>query len=598
MTNRARFLALIALGGLGISMARGQTTIATLCLSVLIWIVWSWISFLWFSTRELEALRVVRKINGREQSTGVLWASRKVEIELVLECQDNIFRTAQRIRDVLPENLKLDSTPSNPGPNAPRWLASLWRPLSNLVLFEQEKMSANEICVQKPQSMIRVAYDAYALGAGELVMPGVRIEFYDPWKFFRKEVFVEAKQSFLVLPNFIPLKDMTPILKKLSVIPRQGLHRYQRPGIGFELLELREYVDGDPPKSIAWKASARREKLMARQYESEVPVRVQMVLDGTASTRVGGFGLRLIDQITSVAATLAHSVIHAGDAVGSYLIGDTETQHIPSATGTKGFYQQMQGMAKFATNSCPSQTQASVTLLETAYAICNERFPELLDPQMNPISMSSFSWLITRTTRQRTQLAAAIAELYDLSPITQVELNWNAPLLAKYLARFLSECGSPWMAPMVSSTDTSWLRSSARSNLLAKAIQSAISRARDNEVFVVITELTGMQFHRSDFFEALKIAKAKHHRVAVVIPSPTFVRPKPFTLEGRILNASDLRQEAEHLRLHEWMAPLKRNLAKLGIPVAISGEAKTMRLVLSEIEIARDGRVGAAGARQ
>jgi hypothetical protein len=258
----------------------------------------------------------------------------------------------------------------------------------------------------------------------------------------------------------------------------------------------------------------------------------------------------------------------------------------------------MQGMAKFATNSCPSQTQASVALLETAYAICNERFPELLDPQINPISMSSFSFLITRATRQRTQLAAVMAELYDLSPITQVELNWNAPLLAKYLARFLSECGSPWMAPMISSTDTSWLRSSARSNLLAKAIQSAVGRARDNEVFVVITELTGMQFHRSDFFEALKIAKAKHHRVAVVIPSPTFVRPKPFTLEGRILSASDLRQEAEHLRLHEWMAPLKRNLAKLGIPVAISGEAKTMRLVLSEIDIARDGRVSAAGAKR
>lgn len=598
MTNRARFLALIALGGLGISMARGQTTISTLCLSVLVWIAWSWISFLWFSARELEALRVVRKFNGREELTGILWANRKVDIELVLECQDGAFRAAQRIRDVLPENLQLDQTQSDSGSSTRPWLASLWRPLRNLVFIEQENRNGNEIGIQKPQKIVRAAYSAHALGAGELVMPGVRIEFHDPWKFFRKETFVEAKQSFLVLPSFVPWKDTSPILKKLSVIPRQGLHRYQRPGIGFELLELREYVDGDPPKSIAWKASARREKLMARQYESEVPVRVQLILDGTASTRVGGFGLRLIDQITSVAATLAHSVVHSGDAVGSYLVGDTETQHIPSATGTKGFYQQLQGMAKFATNSCPSQTQASVALLETAYAICNERFPELLDPQINPISMSSFSLLITRATRQRTQLAAIMAELYDLSPITQVELHWNAPLLAQYLVRFLSECGSPWMAPMVSSTDTSWLRSSARSGLLAKAIQSAVGRARDNEVFIVITELTGMQFHRSDFFETLKIAKAKHHRVAVVIPSPTFVRPKSLALENRILSASELRQEAEHMRLHEWMAPLKRNLAKLGIPVAISGEAKTMRLVLSEIEIARDGRVGEAGARR
>lgn len=579
-------------------MARGQTTVASLCLSVLVWIVWSWLSFLWYSARELESLRIVRKVNGREQSSGVLWASRQVDIDLVLEHQEGVFRVTNRIRDVIPENLQLIQRRSVPIDSLPRWFSTLWRPLKTLLLIEDELLQSNEMRLRKPLEEIHCSYSALALGAGEVILPGVRIEFQDPWKFFRKDSFVEAKQTFQVLPSFVPLKDGSPILKKVSVIPRQGIHRHQRAGIGFELLELREYVDGDPPKSIAWKASARREKLMSRQYETEVPVRVQLILDGTASTRVGGFGLRLVDQITSVAATIAHSVIHSGDAAGAYLIGDHQTQYVPSATGAKGFYRQMQAMAKFASNPSPSETPLSPEMLETAYAICNERFPELLDPQVNPIAMTSFSFLLTRAIRQRTQLAAVMAELYSLSSVTQVELTWKDSLIAKYLNRFLAECGTPWMAPLISSSDISRYRSAAKSSFLAKAIHSAIGRARDNEVFVIVAELLGTQLNRDDFLEACKVAKAKHHRVAVIIPSPTFVRPKLISLENKTTNASHLRQEAEHLRLIELMLPIKRNLAKLGIPLAASGEAKAMRLVLSEIDIARDGRLGTTRSKR
>jgi uncharacterized protein (DUF58 family) len=46
---------------------------------------------------------------------------------------------------------------------------------------------------------------------------------------------------------------------------------------GDELHQLRPYRAGDPPRSIAWKHSARRDTLLVREYEK--PVGVDVLLD-------------------------------------------------------------------------------------------------------------------------------------------------------------------------------------------------------------------------------------------------------------------------------------------------------------------------------
>src|SRR5439155_22878703 len=50
---------------------------------------------------------------------------------------------------------------------------------------------------------------------------------------------------------------------------------------------LRDYLPGDPPKTIAWKVSARRDRLITKEFESEVPVRCTLFVDISHSVRVG-----------------------------------------------------------------------------------------------------------------------------------------------------------------------------------------------------------------------------------------------------------------------------------------------------------------------
>ena len=70
-------------------------------------------------------------------------------------------------------------------------------------------------------------------------------------------------------------------------LPQQGsdpLHTRAHAN-GEELHQLRPYRAGDPPRSIAWKHSARRDTLLVREYEK--PIGIEVVLDWRALAPLG-----------------------------------------------------------------------------------------------------------------------------------------------------------------------------------------------------------------------------------------------------------------------------------------------------------------------
>ena len=199
-----------------------------------------------------------------------------------------------------------------------------------------------------------------------------------------------------------------------------------------------------------------------------------------------------------------------------------------------------------------------------------------------------------------------MAELYNLSITTQVEMVLDENELAKYLLKFLCESGMPWMAPIVSISDVAIQYSPVRVRLLTQALTAAISHAHDNEVFVLVADLLGDTASMDELLSAIRIAKSKHHRVAVICPSPTLHRPKSKsssvsakTVSAKTVSAktvAELRLLAEGIWLGELALPLKRSLTKLGVPMSIAGEPKATGLVLSEIAMAKSGRLTAQGS--
>ncbi len=598
MTWRARWLIGVALVGLVLSAFRGQSLTVLLVLSVLIWITVEWCRFQLRVYREFPRYRFERLVNGQSQPASHLWAGRNVHITLRVRCQQPITPT-MTIFDWVPEILEpveaIDAEVES-GEVIIATIAPSPRPLESFLhklarWFNAFVANSKEASKNPHQWQLtsrckegQFVYRGRLRAAGRLCLPGLRVVLSDPYGFFQHHAFVPLEMSFRVLPPFFDSGEMAPVIKRSNSLPQHGVHRLQRSGMGSELLELREYVDGDPPKSIAWKVSARRDRLMTRQYESEVPVRLQLFLDGSMHARIGGYGQRLLDQLNYVAASVAKAAISVGDPVGAYLVDERGTRHLSSVSGEKGFHQLLKEIADF-TELPQLQLQAlTSTHLERAHRLFKERYPELLDRSYNSVPFA-----FRRSSRLRYELAAGLATVLNLQPLEQMESMFDDLKLANHIQSFVTRMGMAWMEP-ISSQASDNERGKKQIQQLSESIVRAVLHARDNEVFVVLADLMECAPHVDALLPAFRLALARHHRIVVVCPTSTFLRPGSGSLEWKSDRLQDLLFAAEQGRLQEMAEDWKKAMVKHGIAMTFSGEQSAIRLILSEMRLAREGR--------
>ena len=621
MTPRGRWMALPGLVGLFLGVLRGQAELSLLSLSVLVWLAVEWALFSWRVWVELPAFQIERTVNGRAEPTGLLWAGRVVTITVCvtlasrrrsdgLRRRDGLLSIGPLVlfHDVVPENIKVLSKRVE---SARRMDASSVRPNPSSSVIEHSDgrgvhptgsegpLDANEFTVRERCTSVTFTYTARVRSAGQVVLPGLRLTLKDAQGFFLAERFVSLPQTFRVLPAYAEAGDVHPMVKRTNSLPQHGIHRLQRSGLGSELLELREYVPGDPPKAIAWKVSARRDKLMTRQYESEVPVRVQLFLDGSMGTRLGGFGCRLLDQTTYVAASVARAAISVGDPVGAILFDERGTKRLPPQGGERGFYRLLDALADFSINPAPPAQSLTPQMIAAAMSLAGERYPELLDGRVNQVPFTIFpilSWN-RRRFRERFLLAGVLAEVFQLTALEQVRMMHEPSFMAECVQRFLTQAGVAWMEPLVA-LHGGWSSDGTRLDALADALVKGVTRARDNEVFVILADLLDDAPGVSRLLPAVKMALGRHHRVAFVCPSRTFRRPTASSIEPATDSVEDLLVAAEQINTRELATGLQRELRRLGAAVTCSGEAAAIHMVLSEMGIARTGRMSPAGVRR
>jgi uncharacterized protein (DUF58 family) len=83
-----------------------------------------------------------------------------------------------------------------------------------------------------------------------------------------------------------------------------------------EVRELRDHVPGDPFKRIAWKASARRGRLLVRELERDERDVVWLVVDASVELWAGPPGEAPLDRVADDVATLAARHLRGGARVG------------------------------------------------------------------------------------------------------------------------------------------------------------------------------------------------------------------------------------------------------------------------------------------
>jgi uncharacterized protein (DUF58 family) len=113
-----------------------------------------------------------------------------------------------------------------------------------------------------------------------------------------------------------------------------ALRTSRRRGGESEFERLREYRTGDEFRSIDWKATARRQKLISREYQLESNQSILFLLDAGRLMTARTQGLSLFDHALNATLMLSHIAARAGDHVGLLAFADGIKSYAPPAGGS------------------------------------------------------------------------------------------------------------------------------------------------------------------------------------------------------------------------------------------------------------------------
>jgi uncharacterized protein (DUF58 family) len=144
----------------------------------------------------------------------------------------------------------------------------------------------------------------------------VHLRAHDRFRLFTWERRLEQPAPLKVFP----LPDtLRALVRPLQTQVSTGSHVAPQRGDGIEFADLRPFLPGDRPRSINWRATARRGGLMVNQRHPERATDVVLFLDSFQDVRGAAGGT--LDQAVGAAASLAAAYLRQRDRVGLVSFG-------------------------------------------------------------------------------------------------------------------------------------------------------------------------------------------------------------------------------------------------------------------------------------
>jgi uncharacterized protein (DUF58 family) len=176
----------------------------------------------------------------------------------------------------------------------------------------------------------RVGYAVKTVRRGDGVFGDLHLRVAGPLGLAWRQRRIARADAVRVIPGVLEVKRYR-LLGMRNRLREAGFRSVRQRGEGGAFESLREYVRGDDPRTLDWKASARRGSLIVRQFELERRQNVVIVIDaGRLMTQKVGDRERL-DYALTAALLLADVARVHDDAVGLLVFSDKVETFIPPA---------------------------------------------------------------------------------------------------------------------------------------------------------------------------------------------------------------------------------------------------------------------------
>jgi len=183
-----------------------------------------------------------------------------------------------------------------------------------------------------PRGAVDIAGGVTGMARGEASLGDVALRVRTPLGLVARTLRYELGDRVLVAPSLAGVRRF----RWLAVHHRlatAGVRDTRQRGEGRTFANLREYVIGDDPRHIDWKASARRSRPITREFTIEQAQTVYLLIDaGRSMTQIAGTYSRF-EYALSSALVLADVASTAGDRVGAMVFDDQLRALVPAQRG-------------------------------------------------------------------------------------------------------------------------------------------------------------------------------------------------------------------------------------------------------------------------
>ncbi|GMO49003.1 MAG: DUF58 domain-containing protein [Termitinemataceae bacterium] len=229
-------------------------------------------------------------------------------------------------------------------------------------------------------------------------------------RFWRLKIVHECSTVGKTYPNFSVLAKQQSIN---AILQHGGEKKTRKRGLGMEFDSLREWQSGDTGRAIDWRATARRKKIIVRQYQEESDQNVLIILDS-------GFRLHRRDTYSNADATcvtqfdfalnsgllLAYSALKHGDSVAMQVFGSTE-KYVPPRRGINAFSYLMNTLYDVKSSSAPS---SPFSALQDALGRLKRRTFIVMISNFRPEDREQMSWILGKIAGRHLLLLVSLRE--------------------------------------------------------------------------------------------------------------------------------------------------------------------------------------------
>ncbi len=159
----------------------------------------------------------------------------------------------------------------------------------------------------------------------------------------RTRELADSISSILIYPQIFPVAQLR--LGGGANLPLRGVETMSRAGGHEDFFGTREYREGDSPRYIHWRSTARHGELIVKEFEQRAATEVNVVLDLAMTSNIGVERDTTLEYAVKIAGSIAAYALDNGHSVQLMGFGN-EVRWVPAGSGDAHFQRVLETLAR------------------------------------------------------------------------------------------------------------------------------------------------------------------------------------------------------------------------------------------------------------